>query len=261
MTKVADLRVWEEAEIERSHSEATHTPPERLRLNEADARRYLDPPADTPFHLEYAFYLLGDVAGRTVLDFGCGNGENSVLLARRKARVIGLDVSASLLQLARRRLALSGMPGGAEFIASSAHDVALPAESVDVVFGIAILHHLDLALVAREVWRVLKPGGRAIFSEPVRNSKLLKTIRGLIPYQAPDVSPFERPLTDGELREFAKGFRNYRERAFSLPFINLANVLPVGRAIFPLIRLDGAILRRAPSLKPWAGVRVFEVTK
>ena len=148
------------------------------------------------------------------------------------------------------------------FVASSAHDIALPDASVDVVVGVAILHHLDLALVAREAKRILKPGGRAIFQEPVRESRTLKFIRGLIPYRAPDVSPFERPLTGRELREFAKGFSSYRSRAFSLPFVNLAAVVPfMKRWLFDAYRLDGAILKRVPFLAHFAAVRVIELVK
>lgn len=262
MAETADIRVWEDAEIERSRSEASHTPIDRLRNSEANVRRYMNPPADTPFPLEYVFHLLGDVSGKLVLDLGCGNGLNSILVAMRQARVIGLDVSEDLLGLARQRFAINGVTAPALFVAGSAHTLALPDGSVDVVLGIAILHHLDLELVAREVRRVLRPGGRAIFQEPVRESRTLKFVRGLIPYRAPDVSPFERPLTEAELSEFASGFEGYRTRAFSLPFVNLVAVVPfLERWLFAAYRLDGAILKRAPFLKHFAGVRVIEVTK
>ena len=83
-------REWESAEIVRSDIEATLTKDVRLVADERQVRRYLDPPLDTPFPLEYAYALLGDVRGRTVLDFGCGSGQNSLLLARRGARVVGV---------------------------------------------------------------------------------------------------------------------------------------------------------------------------
>jgi ubiquinone/menaquinone biosynthesis C-methylase UbiE len=91
-----------------------------------------------------------------VLDFGCGSGQNSLLLARRGARVVGVDISHSLIELARRRLHANGVAGAASFVVGSAHDLPIRSDSVDVVFGIAILHHLDLASCAREVHRVLK---------------------------------------------------------------------------------------------------------
>ena len=262
MTQLATIRDWEEAEIERSIAEASHTPVDRLRMTEWNLRRYLDPPADTPYPLEYAFHLIGNVSGKTVLDYGCGNGENSLPLVARGARVIGLDVSAALLDLARTRLALHGFQNRAAFLAASAHDVPLPDCSVDVVLGIAILHHLDLALAAREIHRVLRPGGIAVFQEPVRNSRLLKKIRAMIPYRSEDVSDYERPLTDGELRQFAAPFREFNTRAFSLPFINVAQVVPaLNRHILAIYKADGAVLKRTHALDAWAGIRVVSMRK
>jgi len=49
MTQLATIRDWEEAEIERSIAEARHTPVDRLRMTEWNLKRYLDPPADTPY--------------------------------------------------------------------------------------------------------------------------------------------------------------------------------------------------------------------
>jgi len=262
MAEAETLQNWEQAEVARSRSEAAHTRIESLRLSEANLRRYMNPPADTPFPTEYVFHLLGDVSGKVVLDLGCGNGENSILLAFRRPNLVGIDVSESLLCLARRRFALNGVAGPAIFVASSAHDLALPDESVDVVVGIAILHHLDLKLAAREVNRILKPGGRAIFQEPVRESRALRFIRGLIPYRTPDVSPFERPLTEAELRMFARGLRACHGRAFSLPFVNVVAIVPFLAKWLPLAyRLDNAILKRAPFLRRYASTRVIELQK
>src|SRR5918911_965013 len=248
MTKQNNLRVWEQAEIERSASEASHKDREALRFTESNIARYLNPPPDTGYPLEYAYHLLGDVRDKAVLDFGCGDGENSVLLARRGARVYAMDISESLIQVAKQRLTVNEISSGVSFMVASAHNLPLADESIDVVFGMAILHHLDIQLVAREVWRVLRQGGRAIFQEPVRNSKFVVRVRQLIPYRSPDVSPFERPLTDQELQDFAAGYTNYRSRAFVLPYINLAEILPgTGRFIKSLYRLDKAVLKRFPS--------------
>jgi ubiquinone/menaquinone biosynthesis C-methylase UbiE len=262
MTELATIRAWESAEIERSSVEARHTPVERLRMSDRNLRRYLNPPADTPFPLEYAFHLIGEVEGRTVLDYGCGNGENSLPLVARGARVIGLDVSNDLLSLARQRLALHGMSDRATFLAGSAHDLPLPDASVDAVMGIAILHHLDLRLAAREVRRVLKPGGIAVFQEPVRNSRLLKALRAAIPYRSEEVSEYERPLTDAELRQFASGFDEFHSRAFSLPFINLAQVVPLlQRFVMGLYKVDRLIMQRTHALDAYAGIRVVAMKR
>ena len=131
-----------------------------------------------------------------------------------------------------------------------------------MVFGIAILHHLDLQLVSREVHRVLRPGGRAIFQEPVRNSAVVRFLRSLIPYRAPDISPYERPLTDEELQQFTAPFASTRVRAFGLPYVQAGQLLPVvKKRIDAIYRSDAALLRRFPSLRYYAGIRVIEVTR
>jgi SAM-dependent methyltransferase len=256
------MQRWERAEIERSSVEATLTPDESLRVSPATLARYEAPPADTAYPLEYAYHLLGDVAGQRIVDFGCGSGANSALLANRDAHVWGIDISEDLLRLARRRLEASGRRGGATFIAGSAHDLPFPDGSIDLVFGIAILHHLDLDLVSREVRRVLKPGGRAIFQEPVRNSAAIRFARKLIPYRAPDISPFERPLTDAELARFAKGFSSVSVRAFALPHVQVGQVLPVVKNYWrTLYAIDRRLLDRIPLLRRYASIRVIHLAK
>jgi SAM-dependent methyltransferase len=264
ISEVPDLRVWEEAEIKRSAFEAAHRrqTDEALRFSESNIARYLDPPADTCFPLEYAYHLLGDVRGRKVVDFGCGTGEDSVMLARRGALVEAVDISADLIEIARRRLTVNHITSGVRFHAASVYELPFEDESMDVVFGMAVLHHLDLALAAREVKRVLRPGGRAIFEEPMRDSKVLKFLRSLIPYESPDVSPFERPLTHDELREFASGFTLARSRDFRLPYQGLAMLLPVLRNYEKeLLQFDDQLLQRFPALRYYATVRVFEMVK
>lgn len=258
-----EIKKWENVEVERSASEAQKRETEDLRLSEKTVERYLNPPADTPYQLEFAYHLLGDVSGKTVLDYGCGAGENSVLIASHgAAKVVGIDISPELVELGMRRLALHGFAAQAELKVGSAHELPIEDESVDVVFGMAILHHLDLQLASAEVFRVLKNGGRAIFLEPVRNSRVVKFVRNLIPYTAPDISPFERPLTDMELEKFAERFSKYRSRAFSIPFVNLVNVLGLPESILhKAIKLDGKILNTAPFLKNYTSVRVVEMTK
>ncbi len=254
---------WEQAEIKRSAFDAAHVVDLNwLVSDEKQIQRYLDPPADTHFPLEYSFHLLGDVRNKTVLEYGCGDGLNTVVLARRGAKVIALDISPDLIDIARQRLTVNNINADVEFIVGSAHQVPLPNESVDVVFGMAILHHLDLPVSAREVHRVLRTGGRAIFQEPVRNSRVLKFIRNLIPYQAPDISPFERPLTDAELSDYAKDFASFRSKAFWLPTVSFLSDLPLTQRFAPLLsRYDTLALEKLPSLSHYATIRAVELVK
>ncbi|MDQ3798981.1 MAG: class I SAM-dependent methyltransferase [Acidobacteriota bacterium] len=258
-----DLKTWERVEIERSNIEASHQNLSELKADAAQIARYLNPPADTVYPLEFSYHLLGDVHGKTILDFGCGNGENTILLAYgRGARVLSMDISAASVKVAEKRLEMNDLEDAAEFFAGSAHDICLPDESVDVVFGMAILHHLDLKLAAKEVFRVLKPGGRAIFQEPVRNSKFVWFVRNLIPYQAPDTSPFERPLTDAELKEFARNFSGYKSWSFAMPYVNLTRLFIENEKLLrPMRKFDRKLLKTLPQMNHFATIRVVELTK
>lgn len=256
------LKEWERAERERSAHEASHTAD--LLAYPKDAERYLNPPADTVHPLEYAFHIFGDVKGKTILEYGCGDGVNTVLLANRGARVIALDLSPELIAVAKQRLLKHGITTGVDLIVGSAHNLPLPDNSIDVVFGIAILHHLDLELSSNEIQRVLKQNALAIFQEPVRNSPLLRFVRKLIPYQAPDVSPFERPLTDRELENFAADCSSYKSRPFCLPTTTLLDLILSrlgSNNIDRLMQYDAALLKKFPALSYYSSVKVIEIIK
>ena len=179
-----------QAEVERSASEASKVVLKPMERDQID--RYLNPPADTPYGLEYAFYLLGDVRGKTVLDLGCGTGENVVPLIERGARVIGMDISPDLIAIAQKRINDANLE--ASLSAGDAYETGLPGESVDAIFCMALIHHLDIKLVRDEMWRVLRKGGVIILREPIRFSKAYTWVRSLLP--APDdISEYEHPLT------------------------------------------------------------------
>jgi len=249
----------ERAEIHRSACDARQSTKPLLVPAETIAR-YRDSAATTVFPLEYAFHLLGDVNGKTVLEYGCGGGTYTVALAQRGARVIAFDISPDLLALAKKRVEANQCEG-VQLLLGSAHSLPFPDESIDVIFGMAILHHLDLEIASTELMRVLRKGGKAIFKEPVRNSKLYAWLRQFLPKRA-NVSPFERPFTDREIKDFAQPYK-YRDRTFQLPLSRIAHVLPVWSesAVKLSAYIDTYLLRTFPALTYYATVKVFEIVK
>jgi SAM-dependent methyltransferase len=110
--------------------------------------------------------LLGSVAGKRVLDLGCGTGLAAAVFAQQGAHVIGLDPSPELLTAARRHAAHAQVK--VELHQGDLADIAfMRADSVDLVFSAwAIARAPDLSRVFRQVHRVLKQGSPFVFSMP-----------------------------------------------------------------------------------------------
>lgn len=105
--------------------------------------------------------LAGDVAGRRILDVGCGSGPLHAALRDRGATVTGLDSSAKMLQLARQRLG----DDAALHLADLSSPLPFPDSAFDDVIASLVLHYLeDWTAPLAELRRVLTPGGRLIAS-------------------------------------------------------------------------------------------------
>ncbi|MER6599134.1 class I SAM-dependent methyltransferase [Streptomyces rubiginosohelvolus] len=105
--------------------------------------------------------LAGDVAGRRILDAGCGSGALFAALRERGAMVNGFDSSAGMLRLARQRLG-----DGADLQAADlGSPLPYPDDTFDDVVASLVLHYLeDWGPALAELRRVLRPGGRLISS-------------------------------------------------------------------------------------------------
>jgi SAM-dependent methyltransferase len=247
-----DLSERARLEVERSASEAR-----KIVLQPVEVDRYLNPPPDTPFPLEYAFYLLGDVRGKRVLDIGCGSGETLIPLARRGADATGADISPDLITIANRRLKEAGVEARAEV--GSAYETGYPDQSFDVVFCMSLIHHLDIAMVRDEMRRVLRPGGYIVLKEPIRFSKGYDFLRSLFPSHE-DISEFEHPLTREEFTEVQEGFRVDGLRFFRLPFVPLAQrAMPSARRSAYFV--SAWILHHMPAASRYATAGAMRLTK
>lgn len=143
-------------------------------------------------------------AGQRVLDLGCGEGTNAVEVARRGAIVTGIDVSTEAIRGARQR-AGDNLP--ITFLRMSAESMSFPDDSFDLVYGNAILHHLDLRRALPEIARVLRPGGRAVFHEPLGHNLLINLYRRMTPRMR---TPDERPLRMADLDLIGRHFAELR---------------------------------------------------
>jgi SAM-dependent methyltransferase len=137
--------------------------------------------------------MLGDVRNKKILEFGCGNGLYSIYLSRRGADVTGIDIGNDIILLANQAAQMNS--AACKFFVGNIISIPFGSETFDYVIGHGVLHHLHPSWLKRsiqEAYRVLRPGGKAYFSEPVENSRVFHFIQNIVPIDSPH-SPQKRP--------------------------------------------------------------------
>jgi SAM-dependent methyltransferase len=149
--------------------------------------------------------LLGEVAGRDVLEIGCGSAPCARWLATQGARAIGLDVSAAMLARGRQAIATGSSTAVPSLVQAGAEHLPFADDAFDIAcsaFG-AVPFVADSARVMAEVARVLRPGGRWVFAvnHPMRwvfpDDPGPRGLTAAIPYF--DRSPYVEVDDDGRV--------------------------------------------------------------
>jgi SAM-dependent methyltransferase len=201
---------------------------------------------------------LGEVAGRRVLDLGCGHGMAAVVLARRGARVTAVDLSQGYLHEAQRRCAANGV--SLNLVQAPGECLPFADGSFDRIWGNAVLHHLDLGQAGRELRRVLAPGGVAVFCEPWGENPLLGWARRRLTYLGKGHTADEQPLRRRDVRLLAQSFPDLQWEGFQL--LGMARrVLRPGRLLAGLTWCDSRLLRCMPALQRWCRYVVLTLRK
>ena len=153
-----------------------------------------------PLRLEWIDGL-APLEGRKVLDVGCGGGVLSDAMARRKARVLGIDLSAKALKVAQLH-ALEAGTDAVEYREVSAEDLAneLPA-AFDTVTCMEMLEHVpDPKSIVSACAALVRPGGWTFFSTLNRNPKAFlfaivgaEHVLNLLPKGTHEYARFIRP--------------------------------------------------------------------
>lgn len=118
-----------------------------------------------------------------VVDLGCGWGTFEWVLGGKVREIVGVDFSARSVEICNQRLAEEGTPG-VRFVQADAGDTGLAGGEFDVVICADLFEHLypdDSARVAREAFRLLRPGGlfsvwtphRGHLLEILKNNRIL----------------------------------------------------------------------------------------
>jgi ubiquinone/menaquinone biosynthesis C-methylase UbiE len=98
-----------------------------------------------------------------ILEIGCGTGIFTKALAKTCKNITAIDISPDLLKIAKAK---TGKSGKVKFLVRNAYATDFKNNNFDYVYGCSILHHLDMDKALKELIRILKPGGKIIFTEP-----------------------------------------------------------------------------------------------
>jgi SAM-dependent methyltransferase len=204
--------------------------------------------------------FLGDLRGKRVLEYGCGIGRTSVLLARSGADVSTFDLSPARVETTEKRAAINGLADSVHPIVAAGEALPYEDASFDCVVGRAILHHLDVTAGHRELLRVLRRGGKAAFVEPMGMNPLLSFARDHLPYPGKTPRGPDEPLDYADIEAWGSGFGEFRYEEVQLLSM-VERALGRGRKIQVLRRADRALLARAPFLRRYCRHVVLYMTK
>ncbi len=219
----------------------TNMDPNEIAKFEALASRWWDPNSEfkplhdiNPLRLDYIDQRVG-LAGKKVLDVGCGGGILSESMATRGAEVTGIDLGEAPLSVAELHLLES--EASVSYRKISAEDLAAEApESFDAVTCMEMLEHVpDPSSIIKACAQLVKPGGHVFFSTLNRNPKsFLFAIVGaeyvlrLLPKGTHEYAKFIRP---SELDHWARQAGLETEDVTGMTYNPLTRTYTLGRDI------------------------------
>lgn len=187
-----------------------------------------------------------------VLEVGCGTGLLTKELTRSGAKVFSLDISQDLLKLAKDKAGDEKIV----FFCSSAYELGFKENAFDYVVGMSVLHHLDIDKALKEFSRVLKDGGKIIFSEPNMLNPHIFLERTFFRerfHNTPDETAFIRFSLKRKLKEYK--FRDIKIAPFD--FLYPRTPLRLADTVNALSR----IIERVPGISEIAGSLYIKATK
>jgi 2-polyprenyl-6-hydroxyphenyl methylase / 3-demethylubiquinone-9 3-methyltransferase len=189
--------------------------PSELAKFSALAHHWWDPGSEfkplhdiNPLRLGYIARQCGGLEGKAVLDVGCGGGILTEAMAREGATVMGIDLSEKALGVARLHQIESGTKVDYRLMSAEAFAIEAPA-TFDIVTCMELLEHVpDPASTVGACARLVRPGGRVVFSTINRNAKAYalaivgaEYVLRLLPRGTHDYQRFLKP---SEIAAFAR---------------------------------------------------------
>jgi ubiquinone/menaquinone biosynthesis C-methylase UbiE len=235
-----------------------------LDISETMFRKYSHP-FDMWDWRQKAASLMGNLEGKSFLDYGCGMGEESVYVAKLGAKVTAIDISPVGIEITQKRAAHNNVSDRITTHVMKGNPTEFPPNTFDIVHGLGILHHVGLDEALPEIKRILKPGGVGIFLEPMGSSAAVEKMKDWMRVKiaqikkTTEVTEDEENLRLKDLKKYANEFSTFEVYHYHL----VARVkLFFPRRLQPFIRKsDYYTLKTLPFLKHYAGAAVIYFAK
>jgi SAM-dependent methyltransferase len=166
---------------------------------------------------QYLFSFLGPLDGKVVLDIGCGYAMTPIIFALAGATVYAVDVGPKTIAANQWFAEFKGVADRVHLHVGPAEALPFSDRMFDLVYGGAALHHLQLDRAGPEIARVLKPGGKGGFQDPLGHNRLLEFGRDRLAYKDKHpVKGTDLPLHMEDIVAFGRHFATCTHRSFDL---------------------------------------------
>jgi ubiquinone/menaquinone biosynthesis C-methylase UbiE len=127
-------------------------------------------------------WLTARCAGRRVLDYCCGDGKYSFVVARHGGQAVGIDISEVSIENCRSRAEREQLTDRTDFRVMDAEQLSFPDDSFSYACVAGVLHHLDLRRAYSELARVIEPGGAVVSLEALGHNPIINAYRRRTPH-------------------------------------------------------------------------------
>lgn len=187
-----------------------------------------------------------------VVDLGCGWGTFSFALAARVRSVVGVDFSVRSIEFCERRKRQIAPTPNLSFLCADGGDTGLPESSFDVVLAADLFEHVypdDSQRIAREAYRLLKPGGRFSTWTPHRGH-ILEVLKNRDIVLKRDISHVDyKSMADMKKLLTDAGFEIERAYYAESHVPGLRTLERAFQSFVPLLRRRVAVLGRKPEVR------------